>query len=61
MMQSLAQAAKSLKLSVQRVRVLATQGRIPGAIKSGHVWILPDPVVITPPVGRAIKNPPVAG
>lgn len=53
MMQSLSQAAKSLGLSVQRLRVLAAQGRISGAIKSGSVWILPDPVVITP---RIVKR-----
>lgn len=51
-MQSLTQAAKSLNLSVQRLRVLAAQGRIPGAIKSGSIWLLPVPCVITPCVKK---------
>lgn len=40
-------AAEKLKVSDRRVRVLCVQGRIPGAVKIGRDWLLPDkPVVI---------------
>lgn len=40
---SVKQAAKKLKVSDRRVRVLCEEGRIPGAEKvGGAVWILPD-------------------
>ena len=38
-----AEAAACLGLSVARVKVLAAEGRIPGARKVGPVWVFPDP------------------
>lgn len=44
---SVAAAAQKLKVSDRRVRVLCNEGRIPGAVKIGRDWLLPDkPVVI---------------
>jgi excisionase family DNA binding protein len=43
-------AAKKLPLSQDRVRKLLQSGRIRGAQKFGSVWIVPDDVVIDPPL-----------
>lgn len=42
------QAAKKLKVSERRVRVLCAQERIPGAQKVGRDWLLPDKPTVTP-------------
>lgn len=36
-----AEAADRLGLSVARVKVLAAEGRIPGAVKVGRQWVFP--------------------
>jgi len=55
-MKSITQASAELKLSTTRVRLLCTQGRIPGAQKVGNSWVLPDVVTITPPPPRTRKR-----
>jgi hypothetical protein len=49
-MLTVAQAAKKLRLSEERVRQLLQTGRIVGAHKFGVVWIVPDEIVIDPPL-----------
>jgi len=49
-MLTVAQASNRLKLSEDRVRKLLQTGRIRGAQKFGTVWIIPDDVVIEPPL-----------
>jgi hypothetical protein len=49
-MLTLKQAARRLRLSVVRTRVLAQTGRIVGAKRFGPIWICPDKVVIHPPL-----------
>lgn len=39
---TVAQAAKKMKITPRRVRVLCAQGRIIGAEKIGRDWLLPD-------------------
>lgn len=52
------QAAKKLKVTPRRVRVLCGQGRIAGAEKIGRDWLLPDkPVVIAADRRRPGKVP----
>lgn len=41
-MLTLTQAAAKLDLSTARVRLLCTQGRVPGAKKIGRDWFTPD-------------------
>lgn len=41
-------AAAKLGINVQRVCVLAKQGRIPGARKFAKVWAFPDKPTVTP-------------
>jgi excisionase family DNA binding protein len=43
-------AAKRLRLSEDRVRKLLQEGRIVGAQKFGMVWVIPDEIVIDPPI-----------
>mgnify|MGYP000520359299 CR=1 FL=1 len=53
---SLTQAAELLSLSTARLRDLCGKGRMPGAIKVGRNWILPDKPTISAPVwGRPRK------
>ena len=40
------QAAMELGISDRRVRQLAEQGRVLGAIKVGHEWLIPTPVYV---------------
>ena len=51
------EAAIRLGVSERRVRKLAFDGRLRGAIKSGAEWLIPTPVEVTPgrrgPVGVA--------
>jgi len=51
------EAAIRLGVSERRVRKLALDGRLRGAIKSGAEWLIPTPVEVTPgrrgPVGVA--------
>jgi hypothetical protein len=49
-MLTVARAAKKLRLSEDRVRKLLQYGRIVGAQKFGVVWIIPDEIVIHPPL-----------
>jgi hypothetical protein len=44
------QAAKTLRLSEDRVRKLLQKARIVGAQKFGSVWVIPDKIVIDPPL-----------
>lgn len=44
------EAAPVLGLTVQRVRVLAREGRLVGARKIGRDWLIPLPVVVDPPI-----------
>jgi hypothetical protein len=43
-------AAKKLRLSEMRVRQLLQAKRIVGAQKLGRDWLLPDKIVIKPPL-----------
>ena len=51
------EAASRLGVSERRVRKLAGDGRVRGAIKAGAEWLIPTPVEVTParrgPVGVA--------
>jgi excisionase family DNA binding protein len=49
-MLTVTQAAKKLRLSEDRVRRLLQQGRIVGAQKFGVIWVIPDKIVIDPPL-----------
>jgi hypothetical protein len=51
-MKTCAQAARMLAISQQRLRVLATDKRIPDAHKHGRAWVFPDNPIITTPKGR---------
>lgn len=41
MLVNTSQAAKLLRISPRRVRALLAQGRIEGAYKLGHIWLIP--------------------
>ncbi|MDA8065696.1 MAG: helix-turn-helix domain-containing protein [Thermaerobacter sp.] len=43
---SVPEAAEKLGVTPARVRVLAREGRIHGAIKVGRDWVIPSPVVV---------------
>ena len=51
------EAAARLGVSERRVRQLARNGRVRGAVKAGAEWLIPTPVEVTPgrrgPVGVA--------
>ena len=49
-MLTVTEAAKKLRLSEDRVRKLLQEGRIVGARKFGMMWVIPDKVVIDPPL-----------
>jgi hypothetical protein len=51
-LQTIRDAAIDLDLSERRVRALCEQGRIPGAFKCGHFWLLPIEPKILPPKPR---------
>ncbi len=38
---SVAQAAEKWGISMRRVQILLSQGRIPGAVRVGSNWVLP--------------------
>ena len=40
-------AAMAVGLSQDRIRVLCTKGLIPGAMKYGKTWVVPDKFTIT--------------
>lgn len=42
---SCADAAKIMKSTVRRIQQMCKQGKIPGAIKEGHAWLIPAGVV----------------
>ena len=42
------EAASRLGISEQRVRKLAAQGRIRGAVRHGKSWVIPDPIELKP-------------
>ena len=54
------EAAVRLGVSERRVRKLARDGRLRGAVKSGAEWLIPTPVEISPgrrgPVGIARRT-----
>ena len=41
-------AAAELGVSERRVRQLAREGRVNGAVKHGNEWLIPSPVEVTP-------------
>lgn len=43
---STVEAAKKLKISPRRVRILCQEGRIDGAVRIGATWVLPDKPVV---------------
>lgn len=45
---SVTQAAKLIKRDPSRIRLLCSQGRIPGAVKIGWSWVLPQNFTISP-------------
>ena len=51
------EAASRLGVSERRVRQLARNGRVRGAVKAGAEWLIPTPVEVTPgrrgPIGVA--------
>ena len=59
------EAASRLGVSERRVRKLARDGRVKGAIKTGAEWLIPTPVEVTPgrrgPVGVAGRTEQAGG
>ena len=59
------QAAAELGISNRRVRQLAREGRVRGAIKTGAEWLIPTPIEVLPgrrgPVGVAGRGEPTSG
>ena len=59
------QAAVELGISDRRVRQLAGEGRVRGAIKTGAEWLIPTPIEVIPgrrgPVGVAGRVEPTSG
>lgn len=53
-------AAVELGVSDGRVRQLAREGRVRGAVKAGHEWLIPTPIKLVPgrrgPVGVAKRG-----
>lgn len=45
-MQTISEFSKKTGLSDRRIRLLCAQGRIPGAIRIGRQWTLPDQTVL---------------
>ena len=45
---TVSRAAAELGVSVGRVRQLAREGRVRGAVKAGHEWLIPTPVELIP-------------
>lgn len=45
-------AAKLSGISHRRMQVLLVNGRVPGAAKHGHVWMIPDNFRVLPPPKR---------
>ena len=45
---NISRAAKELGVTDGRVRQLARQGRVRGATKAGHEWLIPTPVEVIP-------------
>jgi excisionase family DNA binding protein len=39
------QAAQMLNITPQRIRILASEGRFPGAEKTGRDWLIPEAAV----------------
>lgn len=54
-------AAVELGVTDGRVRQLAREGRLRGAVKAGHEWLIPTPIEVIPgrrgPVGVARRGP----
>ncbi len=54
------QAAARLGISDRRLRKLAGDGRVRGAVKIGQEWLIPTPVEVTPgsrgPAGAAARS-----
>ena len=57
---TVSRAALELGVSDGRVRQLARQGRVRGAVKAGHEWLIPTPIELIPgrrgPVGVAKRG-----
>lgn len=57
-------AAVELGVSDGRVRQLAREGRLRGAVKAGHEWLIPTPIEVIPgrrgPIGVARRGPSAA-
>jgi hypothetical protein len=50
------QAAELLGMTERNVRILCAAGKIPGAVKLGHIWAVPNPPKVRDPF-RARSNP----
>jgi len=56
---STTQAAEQIGLTQGRIRQLLREERIPGALKVGRDWLIPDAFTVAPPArprGRARKE-----
>lgn len=58
---SITQAAEKWGITSRRIQVLCKQGRIPGTIRIGYVWAIPDdaskPADARIKSGKYIKKP----
>lgn len=55
-MKTVRDIAKALRVSESRVRRLAETGRLIGAQKLGRDWLIPDVLVIDPPIRHRMKG-----
>jgi excisionase family DNA binding protein len=51
------EAAKQLGVTPRRIQKLIADKRIPGAVKPGHDWIIPDDFMVLPVAGRTTVHP----
>ena len=42
---SCAEAASAMGITVRRVQQMCKQGKLPGAVKEGHAWLIPKDAV----------------
>ena len=51
---SVSQTAEKMGISTRRIRILCGEGRIPGAMRIGAFWAIPDDAA--KPIDARIKN-----
>lgn len=51
---SVSQTAEKWGISTRRIQILCGEGRIPGAMRVGAFWVIPDDAV--KPIDARIKN-----